>query len=194
MKFLFLFLMTATSLIHAKENKISLTASMLYNAPEADSDYVNVQEGNTFTYGLGVRALVDINSTLMFRTGAQLIYKNIFLDYEVIGSDVEFDQTLTYLSLPVSLYVSMNDNVGFFGGFLFQTKISDSCSANGISITSSEVCNEAKGKDIVTPLVVGVDFNLGSSFGMELSYEHPIGDSSKDIKVKSLITSFLYHF
>ena len=190
MKRFLVILMLIPTIAFSAENKLSLMGSLLFNNTDTDGLDSAVDEESTFNFGVGVRALIDINSELFFRTGGQVIQKSSKYDINVSGFDGSFTATMTYLSVPLTIYKSFNEKFGVFGGVALQAKLADSAKSTG-DFQKGEV---DKKKNLVYPLVVGMDINLNEQIGLEFSYEYPLSESYKDVKVSSLIGSFLYHF
>ena len=190
-KILLIFLFVPTIAFSA-ENKLSFIGSMLYNTSTTKGldDLDGVKEVGAFSIGAGIRALIDINSALFLRTGAQVIQKTTKYEIEVSGLKGDVTGTITYLAIPLTLYKTFNNQFGVFGGLSLQSKLGDTCNSDG-DLPDCEVDGE---KSLVTPLVIGMDVNINSQVGLEFSYEYALNETYEDVKVNSLIASFLYHF
>ncbi len=154
------------------ETKLSVMGSVNYNSPETDDS----DEDSEVGYGGGVRALMGIKEQFHFRSGAGLVSKSF--GYE--GFDLKF----LYLNIPLTFYWQASNEMGFFGGTALNAKMDSDCDG----------CTLEDEKSLVWPLLIGFDFNFCEKVGMELSYEHGITETAKDIKVHSAVASLLYHF
>ena len=100
----------------------------------------------------------DINEQLVFRSG--FMYSQ--LKYEGVGSEVE----LTYVMIPVTLMLKLEDYGGVFGGVNLGLKASDDCSP----VDCTEV------KSTVVPLTIGGYFKVAPQVAVEVFYEMLSGE------------------
>jgi hypothetical protein len=190
MKFLLLLSLLFSQMV-AADTKLSLFGSVNFNNPEFDdlSGTTNVDEASGVGFGAGLRALMGINNQLHVRSGAGLVQKKAGIEYNVLGMKGETTYTYTYLSIPLALYWKASPQVGFFGGTAMNAKMADDCETSGAG-----TCESVGEKSLVFPAIIGFDFNFTDKFGMELSYEHGIMETAKDLRIHSAVASFLFHF
>ncbi len=60
--------------------------------------------------------------------------------------------------------------------------------------TRRPINDEEDEASLVSPFLFGFDFHFSEKVGMELSYEHGVTETTKDINVHSPLTSLFYHF
>ena len=187
MKTILATLLLVLTFVAEAQTKLSVMGSLNYNAPEVrDVGGVDADEKSDVGFGLGLRALMGITDQLAFRSGAGLVYKSFAFE---VG-DSEYDLSFVYLSIPLTVYWKTSNTVGLFGGSSLNAKFSDDCDTKG----DADSCDVKDERALVFPLILGLNFNLTDSLGMELSYEHGITETADDIKVHSAIASLLYHF
>lgn len=188
MKYILL-LIICVSIGHVQaDTKLSLQGSLLHNVPDTSDLDGDAQDEPGTGFGLGLRALMGIKNQLHLRSGAAIVQRNFKVEFD---SPLEGDWKLsfTYLAIPLTIYWKAAPTVGLFAGTALNAKMSDSCKDSG-----AVDCDLEDEKSLVFPAIIGFDFNFTDSFGMEVSYEHALTETAKDLKVNSAVLSLLYHF
>lgn len=175
------------------DTKLGIMGSIFYNTSDTeDIDEVDgISEESAASFGIGMRAIMGINDQLHFRSGAGLIQKKWTYEVDYLGVKSDIDASITYLSIPATLYWKASPQVGLFGGTNIQAKLDDDVEADG-DLDDADLDLE-KVKTVVLPLVLGFDFSFNEQLSMELSYEYGIMDTVEDTKVSSGVLSFVYN-
>ena len=188
---LLLLTLCLASLPALADTKLSFIGSVSSNTPDTGNlDTASGDDKSEIGYGVGMRALMGISEALFFRSGVGLVWKNFGYDVNVSGVKGRYDLSFIYFNVPLTLYWKASDRVGFFGGTALNAKINSTCDESG-AVSS---CSIKGRRSLVFPLIVGFDFNLSEVVGLELSYEHGITETAKDLKVHSVVGSVLIHF
>ena len=188
LKLLLLFVLLIPAL-HA-DTIISPMVSLNYNVPDTN-DIDNVKDDQSAGgWGAGLRALMGINDQLFFRTGAGFVQKNFSYKIEGGGKSGKQDFQYTYLAIPLTMYWRASPQTGFFFGSAINAKLDDSCDGSG----DFNNCSAKDTRSLVFPAILGFEFSLTKKVGMEISYEHALTETAKDVKVNTTVVSLLYHF
>ena len=183
-------LLSFFSLNTLADTQLSLMGSLNYNVPDTnDIEYIEDDESGA-GFGLGMRALMGINDQLAFRSGAGIVQKRF--NYSINGDSKkgELDFDYTYINIPLTFYWKASSQVGFFFGTALYAKLDDSCDGTG----DFKSCTPNDPQSIMLPAILGFSFNLTEKVGAEISYEHGLTDTAKDVKVSTAVLSLLYHF
>lgn len=186
LRWILLFLLVSLNSFNSyADSKIGIMGSVLYNVAEIDDiNGVEVDDDSEVGYGIGMRALLQLNDRFYLRTGAGLVKKQI--SYSFRSSDAE--ASFTYLNIPATFYLS-GEKVGLFGGTALNARMDDNCDGNGVFSS----CDVKDAKTLVLPLIIGFDFNLTKNLGMELSYEYGVMEAAENIKISSAVFSLVYN-
>jgi Outer membrane protein beta-barrel domain len=191
-KILFCLLLLSLTLTTFADTKLSLMGSANFNTSDSDTlnDTDGVDDKGGVGFGVGMRALMGMTDQLFFRSGAGVVYKKYSYDYDTSGGlKGSQDSSFVYLNVPLTLYWKASPQVGFFGGTALQAKLGDDCNSSG----NLPSCTNKGAQTLVLPAILGFDFSLTDSFGMELSYEYGLTETAKDLKVQTAVASILYH-